>query len=142
MESIEQLQRMVSEGADVRLVRRAIVTFLRRCLSRGEGPMDAWTLGHLVNAVGALSLNVNALQQPSSAWLRLCVTDLAQAMLPAEQRDAQRRDGVELCQIDWVTSAWLHDMVDTIAAEIERPPMPPVVRHRMPVAGAARFQPA
>lgn len=134
MESLQQLRTMLNDDCDVQAVRAAIVRFLRDRLRSQRDTLDAWQAAHYVDAVGALSLNVHAVRQPTTAWLRLCVADLEQAAVPAAERRERAMPDAFL-QLDWITNAWLDEAVEAIAEEVGLPH--PVVARGEPPAGLA-----
>jgi hypothetical protein len=67
-------------------IRSAIIRTIRLQLEYRRGALDEWETVHFTNAVSSLALNVNSLQQPTTAWLRLCLVDLETALLlPADR---------------------------------------------------------
>lgn len=79
-------------------IRAAIIDTIRQQLLFRRGALDEWETVHFTNAICSLALNVQALQQPTTAWLRLCLVDLEAAMLqpadrlgPCEVRSAQSK---------------------------------------------------
>ena len=70
------------------VIRLEIIDLMIDCLESIKGPLDEWQKTHFSNAIGALALNIHSLQQPTNAWLRLCLIDFGKAILPMNQRDS------------------------------------------------------
>jgi hypothetical protein len=49
--------------------------------------LDDWEKCHFWHAINSLARNVNSVQQPTNAWLRLCLIDLEKALMPKEERN-------------------------------------------------------
>jgi hypothetical protein len=62
-------------------IRSSIIRTIRRQLQYRHGALDEWEIVHFTNAITSLALNVDSLQQPTAAWLRLCLVDLETALL-------------------------------------------------------------
>jgi hypothetical protein len=73
--------------ADLKSVRAQIVEMMVAALELHRHALDDWRKTHFSNAIGALSLNIHSLRQPTSSWLRLCLSDLIKAVISAEHRD-------------------------------------------------------
>lgn len=61
------------------------------CLEANKDALDDWRKTHFSNAMGALALNIHSLQQPTNAWLRLCLVDLGNVCVPLTERDPDYR---------------------------------------------------
>jgi hypothetical protein len=58
--------------------------------------LDHWEKCHFWHTINSLALNVNSVQQPTNAWLRVCLIDLEKALMPKEERnDHYCRSGAE-----------------------------------------------
>jgi hypothetical protein len=69
------------------VLRQEIVELIREGLNdSGKNLDDVRPKKHFANAISWLSLNVHSLIQPSTAWLRLCLMDLENAITPATLR--------------------------------------------------------
>jgi hypothetical protein len=79
------------QAAEVRAVRRQIIEVMLDCLAEHKDTLDDWKKTHFSNAIGALGLNIHAVQQPTISWLRLCLADFGKAILPLMQRDRNFR---------------------------------------------------
>ena len=78
--------RNLDDVSKVDEIRAAIVQTIRRQLLYRRGALDDWEIVHFANAISSLALNMQSLQQPTSAWLRLCLVDLETALLlPADR---------------------------------------------------------
>lgn len=118
MDTFEALREMVDTGADVDAVRRAILDAMQALLAQEETAMDDWRMAHLINAVGAFSLNCNAVQQPTTAWLRLCVDDLEKATRPADHRADAFGAGRSLHEF-LATADWLRTSLEALRRSVE-----------------------
>jgi hypothetical protein len=81
---------ILRELEDVRklpAVRAAIIETIREQLQIRQGALDEWETVHFTNAIASLALNIESVQQPTTAWLRLCLVDLESAMLEPHDRN-------------------------------------------------------
>lgn len=76
---------------EIASLRLEIVVIIRECLEARKDSFGDWEKTHFSNAIGALGLNIHSRQQPTIAWLRLCLLDLERAVLPVTQRDPKFR---------------------------------------------------
>jgi len=115
--SLEILLHQLDNVQNVDVLRLAIVAHVHKRLHEQDGRLDDWETTHLANAIGALELNVNAVQQPTIAWLRLCLVDLQRALMP----EADRHETVVLRSDDGVriTREQLIEAVDAIAQNLD-----------------------
>jgi hypothetical protein len=116
MQSIEAIREALVDPADLHLIRASIADMIFRHLQAAEHSLDAWQKAHFLNAISALALNVNSLQQPTVSWLRLCLVDLEKAITPEYQRgndSTQRNIDLEL-----VTYERLMDALDSVGRQI------------------------
>ncbi|HEY8024910.1 MAG TPA: hypothetical protein VIF60_10120 [Burkholderiaceae bacterium] len=110
----------LNDVQQVAMVRAAFIDYALILLERSRETLDAWETVHLANAIGALSLNVHALQQPTSAWLRLALSDIERALMPPAHRPAP--DVIRSIQNEWPTLQQLRDAIESIATEIDHFP--------------------
>ncbi|HEV7619033.1 MAG TPA: hypothetical protein VGO51_13125 [Burkholderiaceae bacterium] len=62
-----------------------LLIFQNLCLLRDS--LDQWEKCYFWHAINSLARNVNSVQQPTTAWLRLCLIDLEKALMPKEERN-------------------------------------------------------
>jgi hypothetical protein len=75
--------RRLDVPSDLPIVRREIaLAMLDHLHSLRETPRR-WDKAHFANAVAALAMNIHSVQQPTQAWLRLCLVDFRKAIEPA-----------------------------------------------------------
>jgi hypothetical protein len=121
---------VLRELEDVRKVpaiRAAIIDIIRQQLQIRHGALDEWESVHFTNAVTSLALNIEAVHQPTTAWLRLCLVDLESAMLEPHDRigpcAVRSGPGGEYCYSELVDAldrlewhAIVHELTPTVAA--------------------------
>jgi hypothetical protein len=83
IESIDELRQQIAAGGELTSIRIRILTSILKQLKEHKKPLDDWEKTHFSNAIGSLGLNIHASQQPTFAWLRLCLSDLEKAITPA-----------------------------------------------------------
>jgi hypothetical protein len=113
---IESIRAALADPANIGPVRAAIVDLIFRHLETARDSLDGWQRVHFLDAISALALNVNSLQQPTTSWLRLCLVDLEKAITPEYQRCGElppRNIDLEL-----VTYERLMDALDSIGRRI------------------------
>jgi hypothetical protein len=81
---LDDLERIAS-------IRKQIVDVMLACLETHKDTLDDWHKTHFSNAIGALGLNIHSLQQPTSSWLRLCLSDLKKVCWSSTERDPDYR---------------------------------------------------
>jgi hypothetical protein len=77
---IKTLRQRVEAQADLKNTRLSIAEWMLCLLAQQDRPLDDLERLHLTQAVDSFSLNVYAVQQPTFAWLRLCLQDLEAAI--------------------------------------------------------------
>lgn len=87
MQKIEALLQQLDETCDPSGVRDAIADLIVTNLQAMKDSLGYWETAHFANAIAALALNTNALHQPTTAWLRLCLVDLEKVLVPESQRN-------------------------------------------------------
>lgn len=114
--SIEWIRDALTDLANVPAIRSAIVDLILHHLQAAEHALDDWQKVHFLNAISALALNVNSLQQPTASWLRLCLVDLEKAITPAYQRsdDLPARN----IDLELITYERLMEALDSIGRQI------------------------
>jgi hypothetical protein len=80
MPAIEKLLRQLDDSAGLPATRRDIALAMLAELRELQTAPRRWNKAHFANAIAALGMNINALQQPTNAWLRLALVDLRKAM--------------------------------------------------------------
>ena len=87
MQTFDSLYRQIQDLDNIPAFRVQLVELIFQHLHRLRDSLDDWEKDHFGYAIIALGLNVNSKQQPTDAWLRLCLVDLEKALTPKEQRD-------------------------------------------------------
>jgi hypothetical protein len=77
----DPLFRQLDDVHHLHALRAAIMRTLRRQLRYRRGALDEWETVHFTNAIRALSSNMHSREQPTTAWLRLCMVDIETALL-------------------------------------------------------------
>jgi len=98
-------------------VRWAVVELIREQLHRRRDSLDEWEASHFANAITMLAMNVNALHQPTTAWLRLCLVDLQNALTPDGARPAAPVRDANSAPI---TFELLMEALDAIVRQLDR----------------------
>jgi hypothetical protein len=113
---IEWIRDALPDLANVPAARSAIVDLLLYHLHAAQHTLDDWQKVHFLNAISALALNVNSLQQPTVSWLRLCLVDLEKAITPQYQRsnDLPPRN----IDLELITYERLMEALDSIGRQI------------------------
>jgi len=114
--SIGWIRDALTDLANVPAIRSAIVDLMFHHLRATEESLDDWQKVHFLNAISALALNVNSLQQPTASWLRLCLVDLEKAITPSYQRgnDLPPRN----IDLELITFERLMEALDSIGRQI------------------------
>lgn len=87
MSEIDAILSLIDDNADLTEIRLRIADEIIRQLRGKRHALGYWEIAHFTNAIGSLSINLNAPAQPTAAWLKTCVIDLEKAMLPPDARD-------------------------------------------------------
>jgi hypothetical protein len=117
MQYVEALLTQLANTKNVDAVRWEVVGLVREQLKRRDN-LDEWEAVHLANAIGMLAMNVNAVRQPTKAWLRLCLVDLRYARTPVSARPALPAD--RSASDKRVTPGQLHDALLAVERQLER----------------------
>jgi hypothetical protein len=133
MQYVEALLAQLANTKNVDAIRWEVVSLVREQLKRSHDNLDEWETAHLANAIGMLAMNVNALRQPTTAWLRLCLVDLRYARTPVSARPALPVD--RSAGNKHVTPGQLHEALMAIIRQLDRrraqpAPQPNVFRRR------------
>jgi hypothetical protein len=96
MQTFDSLYRQVNDLDNIPAFRVQLVEMIFQHLHPLKDALDDWEKDHFGYAIVALGMNVNSKQQPTNAWLRLCLIDLEKVLMPKEQRnDRYFRPGTE-----------------------------------------------
>jgi hypothetical protein len=87
VKKITSLLKKLDAETDIPALRAEILDLILECMEKKKNSFGDWEKTHFSNAVGALALNIHSLQQPTVAWLRLCLIDLARAIEPTTEHD-------------------------------------------------------
>jgi hypothetical protein len=116
VEKIQSILKKLETEGNIASVRTEILDLILECLEAKKDTLGDWERTHFSNAIGALGLNIHSVQQPTIAWLRLCLIDLEKAMAPANQRDPKFRSPDPSMRD--VTFEQLMGAVDSIGREL------------------------
>ena len=114
MPAIHKLMCQLNDPSRLMVVRHAIATTMLEHLRTLQAQPRTWNKAHFANAVAAFVMNVNSVQQPTHAWLRLCLVDLRKAVDSIEPGTPYARRNLHL---DAVT---LEEMITSIEVLNER----------------------
>jgi hypothetical protein len=87
MHKIESLLQQLDGNCDPKEAKHAVADLIVTNLQAMKDSLGYWETTHFANAIAALSLNMNSLRQPTTAWLRLCLVDLEKVLVPESQRN-------------------------------------------------------
>jgi hypothetical protein len=87
MQAFDSLYRQIQDLDNIPAFRVQLVELIFQHLHRLRDSLDDWEKDHFGYAIIALELNVNSKQQPTDAWLRLCLIDFEKALMPKGERN-------------------------------------------------------
>jgi hypothetical protein len=87
MPSVDSILQQLDENCDIKEVRPAIANLIENHLQALKGSLGYWEKAHLAHAIASLAWNINSRNQPPTVWLRLCLIDIENALVPATQRN-------------------------------------------------------
>ena len=87
MQTFDSLFRQIQDLDNIPAFRVQLVELIFQHLHRLRDSLDDWEKDHFGYAIVALELNVNSKQQPTDAWLRLCLIDFEKALTPKGERN-------------------------------------------------------
>jgi hypothetical protein len=118
MHSVDAILSQLANKKNLDAVRWAIVALVREQLVLRRDSLDDWEAAHFANAISMLAMNVNALQQPTVAWLRLCLVDLRHALTPQDERPSARPD--RNISGEHITLQQLTEALDAVVRQLDR----------------------
>jgi hypothetical protein len=92
MDAEKFLLRQLDDLDNLPAVCATLVELIRQKLDFLQHSLGEWEKIHLANAIGALSLNLDAKEQPTTDWLRLCLSHLAKIFSPPAERNEASSD--------------------------------------------------
>jgi hypothetical protein len=98
MHTINELMSRLDDPVSLTIVRRQIANLMLGYLHSLQKTPRHWERAHLGHAVAALGMNIQSIGQPSHAWLRLCLIDLAKA-IEYVQPDTPYREHDRNCDV-------------------------------------------
>jgi hypothetical protein len=134
MHSVDAILPQLANMKNLDAVRWAVVTLVREQLLFRRDSLDDWEAAHFANAISMLAMNVNALQQPTVAWLRLCLVDLRHALMPKDERPSTMPDR-KTCDEE-ITFLQLMESLDAVVRQLDRRDPKPTT---MPVKTLRRY---
>jgi hypothetical protein len=87
MQTFDSLLLQLNDLQNISALRVELVLLIFQNLYLLKDSLDDWEKDHFGNAISSLALNVNSMQQPTNAWLRLCLIDLEKALTPKGERN-------------------------------------------------------
>jgi hypothetical protein len=87
MQEIGSLSRQIDDEDNLRIVKARIAHLILRRLDSRRDALDHWEKMHFANAIGSLLMNLDPLRQSRTGWLRLCLSELEQALMPEAERN-------------------------------------------------------
>lgn len=116
IDRLQDIERL-NEVNKIPALRQEIVELIREGLNGfGKKLNDERRKKHFANAISWLSLNAHSLIQPSTAWLRLCLMDLENAITPATLRSLA--ESGKNSQISELTYDQLLDALHSVEVKI------------------------
>ncbi len=79
----------LNEGTSLDVVRSEIAGLIRQLLTECGDSIGSWDKSCIGGAIAALSSNLSVQNTTSDIWLRLCLANLANALIPYDQRDEE-----------------------------------------------------
>jgi hypothetical protein len=80
VQEIDKIACRLDAHSNLQDIRRAIAALMLDQLYALQTTPTHWRRAHFANAVAALAMDIHAIQQPTNAWLRLCLVDLRKAV--------------------------------------------------------------
>ena len=80
MKIIQSIIAKLEQDADLNVIRCAIADLIIHYSEYSKTMNNLAALDHLINAVGSLTLNINATRQPSALGLKVCMVDIEKAI--------------------------------------------------------------
>jgi hypothetical protein len=118
MHSVDAILSQLANKKNLDAVRWAVVALVREQLFLRRDSLDDWEAAHFANAISMLAMNVNALQQPTAAWLRLCLVDLRHALTPQDERPSATPD--RNISGEYITLQQLTEALDAVVRQLDR----------------------
>lgn len=87
MPTVHSTLQQLDEGRDIKEVRSAVADLIVHYLHELNGSLGYWEKVYFSYAIAVFSWNANSRNQPTTAWLRLCLVAVEKAMLPADRRN-------------------------------------------------------
>ncbi len=101
----------VSDLEAIEATRIKIIGLISRELARLNTSMSDWQKIQFSNAIGALLMNVMSFEQPTVAWLRLCLVDVEKALFVV--------DGIEVKKIEYAQAPDYDELVLALQSVVE-----------------------
>jgi hypothetical protein len=115
MDEIEALaERIDNDDADT--VRLAIADLIGRLITERRYALGYWEKQWFAQAIASLAWNIRREPQDSTAWLRLCLAALQNALAPAERRSENYAP--QIAAIDALTADQLLADVRTLGGAV------------------------
>jgi hypothetical protein len=80
VQEIDKIACQLDADSNLQDIRRAIAALMLDQLYALQTTPGHWRRAHFANAVAALAMDIHTIQQPTNAWLRLCLVDLRKAV--------------------------------------------------------------
>jgi hypothetical protein len=86
--TINAVRHQIAVQADVAFIQIELLELLYESLKVRKDSWGTWEKVHFSIAITALTLSIHAHEQPSHAWLEVCLRELEKAVIPTQLRDS------------------------------------------------------
>lgn len=87
MNRVDELFEQVANGAIDLGLRIAILDEVVHCLESKKDELGTWEKSLFAHSLAYLAINSMSPNQPTSLWLRICLSSLEKAMVPKDERN-------------------------------------------------------
>ena len=84
---INSIFEKIANGGDLDEVRNEIGNLVKEVLSDFGENLNNWQKSYIAMAIGNLACNIAQQNGTSDAWLRLCLLNVENSLIPEDQRD-------------------------------------------------------
>ncbi|WP_089398061.1 hypothetical protein [Noviherbaspirillum humi] len=113
MATLDILLTQLDDVGVINNTRKELIVLIRHIIDEEWDLLTEQQRTHLANAIGSLALNVNAIVQPTNAWLRLCISDLQRVAGQRLSGDTHRDS-----ELDKVTKADLIAAINSVSLKL------------------------
>jgi hypothetical protein len=119
MYSIDAIFPQLANMKNLDAIRWTVVGLIREQLDCRQDILDDWEAVNFANAISMLAMNVNALRQPTTAWLRLCLVDLKHALTPKAKRPSSAPNYHQIAR-ERITYQQLIETLEAVVRQLDR----------------------